>query len=109
MGKTINLPGYENVDAHYLAGLLNRIHDNIQALVFIKAAGMLRHASDLSPTQEARYKGLADEYIRDFAIDNLGDTMLQIRKLRTGFTEDVRLENAKAYALRYVSTDETNS
>lgn len=76
--QKVNLPGYEGMDAAWLASILDGIHDIAQELAYINACDLSK--LDKPNKNFVRY---ALSYAQDRAKQDLFEIMLQIRKART--------------------------
>lgn len=75
---SVELPGYKEVDANFLAALLDAVHDIAQELAYINKAD-LKKLDSLNRS----YVECAFSFATRRAQEQLSDIMLKIRNLRT--------------------------
>lgn len=97
-GQKVNLPGYEGVDAAWLASILDGIHDIAQELAYMNNCNLskLDHP-------DKNYVRHAFAYAQDRAKQDLFEIMLQIRKARTPM-DPSKKESYRRFVCKYCKT-----
>ena len=96
--QKVNLPGYEGVDAIWLASILDGIHDIAQELAYMNACNLSK--LDKPDRNHVRH---AFAFAQDRAKQDLFEIMLQIRKARTPI-EPEKQENYRRFVCKYCNT-----
>ncbi len=99
---TVNLPGYDGVDANLIAAILDEVHDIAQELTYMRHVN-LRGLDAVN----AGYVDSAFAYAERRIQDDLADVMLEIRHLRTPLKQGEKQIPYRSLVSRYDSTFET--
>lgn len=103
MKEIVNLPGYDGVDADFIAAILDEVHDIAQELAYINAADL----KALDPVNRS-YVDMAFAHAIRRAREELTEIMMDIRNMRTPI--DPKEKPAyRVLSSKYQRTDLTKS
>lgn len=98
---SVDLPGYERVDANFLAAILDEVHDIAQEIVYFKSINL-----DGLDRKSKSYFNSACSLAMQRIYDELSEIMLDIRNMRTSIDPADR-PSYRVLASKYFRTSDT--